>query len=147
MTRTEKLEPVVKHVEKHEQSALQAVAFSQQQLHSQQLRLQQLISYQQEYANNLAQASANSYSAVQLQEYNRFLGQLDDTIKQQENLVNMATREVEIKRQTWKMRHSRSEAMHKVVDRLEASELKQSEKIEQKVMDEFALRQSMKSVR
>ena len=51
MTRSKKLAPVVKHVDSNEEKALQAVAFSQQQLELQQSRCQQLIEYKKEYSD------------------------------------------------------------------------------------------------
>jgi flagellar protein FliJ len=140
MTRTKKLAPVVDHVERNEQMALQSVAFSQQQLQQQINRLNQLFDYQKEYAERHNQGVATSYSAVQLQEFNRFLHQLDETIKQQQHVVAMAEREVEIKRQKWKLTHSRSDAIHKMVDRLQIDEKKQEQKQEQRFMDEISLR-------
>ena len=145
MTRTQKLQPVVKHVDSKQQLALQAVAFSRQQLEQQQARLEQLIVYKDEYANQPLNPQAASYSAVQFQEFNRFLTQLDDTIKRQQQVVALAQRELEIKRQKWQLSRSRSDAMHKVVDRIQVNELKQAEKVEQKVMDEVALRSFLKN--
>lgn len=146
MTRSEKLQPVVKHVENREQSALKDMAFSQQQLQMQLKQLQQLIEYKNEYANRYSSSQPVSYSAVQLQEFNRFMTQLDDTIKQQNNVVIMAQREVDVKREKWKHTRSRSDAMHKVVDKIKTSELEQTEKTEQKFMDEVALRLSLKKL-
>lgn len=145
MTRTKKLAPVVKHVDKKQQTALQAVAFSQQQLKNQTDRLQQLKHYKLEYASQHTSGSQLSYSAVQFQEYNRFLAQLDETIEKQNQVVEMAVREVEIKRQNWQITRSRSDAMHKVVDRLQESEQQLEAKTEQKFMDEVALRTSQKT--
>jgi len=142
MTRSKKLRPVVKHVDKREQKALQAVAFSQKQLQQQQLRLQQLIVYKQEYIEQ--QARPQTCSALQMQEFQRFLAQLDETIKGQQQVVQMAERELDIKRNHWKTSRSKSQAMHKVVDRIQTSEMKKAEKTEQKLMDEFALRSSLK---
>ncbi len=143
MTRSKKLKPVVQHVDKREQKALQAVAFSQQQLRQQQLRLQQLIDYKQEYIEQHTQPK--TCSALQMQEFQRFLAQLDDTILRQQDVVAMAERELDIKRNHWKLSRSKSEAMHKVVDRIHSGELKKAEKIEQKMMDEAALRCALKS--
>lgn len=144
MTRTKKLAPVVDHVDKNEQTALQAVAFSQQQLQQQINRLNQLFAYQSEYAERHNQGVAISYTSVQLQEFNRFLHQLDATIKQQQQVVALAEREVEIKRQKWKLSRTRSDAIHKVVDKLQQAEQKQEMKKEQKFMDEVALRNALK---
>ncbi len=145
MTRTKKLEPVVKHVDQHEQTALQAVAYSQQQLKTQQGRLQQLKDYKKDYEDQQSASNAVALSAVQFQEFNRFITQLDDTIKQQQQIVDMARREVEIKQKAWKVKRSRSEAMHKVVDRIKAGEMQQEHKTEQKFMDEVAMRLFMKN--
>ncbi len=145
MTRSKKLQPVVKHVDKNEQSALKAVAISQQQLQQHLNQLQQLKDYKNEYANKHSSEKGVSYPALQLQEFNRFLNQLSDTIAQQQQIVAMAQREVDIKRQSWKVTRSRSDAMHKMVDRIQANELQKAEKIEQKYMDEVALRISLKT--
>ena len=144
MTRSKKLKPVVQHVDKREQNALQAVAFSQQQLRQQQLRLQQLIDYKQEYIAQ--QARPQTCSSLQMQEFQRFLAQLDDTISRQQQVVAMAERELDIKRNHWKLSRSKSEAMHKVVDRIQSNEQKKADKVEQKLMDEVALRSAMKSI-
>ncbi len=143
MTRSKKLAPVVKHVEKNENSALQAVAFSQQQLQKQVAQLEQLVRYRQEYAER--SHDQFTYTAVQLSEFNRFIKQLDDTIEQQRQVVHMAEREVELKRQKWKVTRSRSDAMHKMVDRLTEQEIKQQDRTDQKTMDEVALRNAIKN--
>ena len=145
MMRSKKLQPVVRHVENNEQSALKAVAFSQQKLQQHQNQLQQLKEYKSDYENKHSSATGVSYSALQLQEFNRFLHQLNDTIKQQQEVVQMAKREVDIKRQSWKHTRSRSDAMHKVVDKIQASEMKRADRIEQKNMDEVALRIALKT--
>jgi flagellar FliJ protein len=142
--RTRKLAPVVEHVDKHEKSALEAMAYSQKQLNMQQEILQQLQRYKEEYTHCPTEQQPVSYSCVQLQEYNRFLAQLDQTIKQQQGIVEMAMHEVEVKRSKWKYQRSRSQAMHHVVDRIEASEQQQLQKADQKLMDEFALRQRLR---
>ena len=143
MTRSKKLKPVVQHVDKREQTALQAVAFSQQQLRQQQLRLQQLVDYKQEYIAQ--QARPKTCSSLQMQEFQRFLAQLDDTIARQQQVVAMAERELDIKRNHWKLSRSKSEAMHKVVDRIQLGEQKKADKLEQKLMDEVAQRSVIKS--
>ena len=144
MSRSKKLAPVVDHVEKNERTALQSVAFSQQQLQQQLNRLNQLLEYKQDYAERHSQGVSISYTSVQLQEFNRFLHQLDETIRQQQHVVVMAEREVEIKRQRWKLTRSRSDAIHKVVDRMQMDEQKREQKKEQHFMDELALRNAFR---
>ncbi len=137
--RTKKLAPVVKHIDKNEQQALQAVAYSQQQLKKQQDSLAQLMDYKSDYMQR-HQSGLVTCGAVQFKEFRRFLDQLDETIERQQLRVASAERELDFKRQKWKLKRSRSEAMHKVVDRLQTSEELQIQKSEQKMMDEIALR-------
>lgn len=144
MTRVRKLAPVVDHVEKLEQDALKAVAFSQQRLQQQQQRLDQLIRYREDYANRHNDGPV-TYGAMQLREFQRFMAQLDDTIEQQREVVRLAEREVEFKRQKWKLTRTRSDAMHKMIERINEQEQQQLQKREQRLMDEHALRQSGKS--
>lgn len=142
--RTKKLQPVIKHVDSNEQNAMQAVAFSQKQLALQEEILQKLHDYKQEYIDGHAQSTGTAVSAMQLQEYSRFLMQLDETIRKQQQVVDMAEREVEIKRIKWHDHRSRAQAMHKVVDRIEADEHQHAQVLEQKFMDEIALRNTLK---
>jgi flagellar export protein FliJ len=107
--------------------------------------LNQLFEYQKEYAERHNQGVTISYSSVQLQEFNRFLHQLDETIKQQQQVVAMAEREVEIKRQKWKLTHSRSNAIHKMVDKIQMDEDRQEQKKEQRFMDEISLRNAFRN--
>lgn len=139
MTRLKKLAPVVKHVENREQSALQAVAQSQQQVQFHTQRLEQLQAYKEEYVQRTEQPG-QSMNALALREFHRFLDQLDETIRQQQQVVSLAKRELEIKHQKWQLTHSRSKAMHKVIDHIHESELKQIEKQEQMLNDEIAQR-------
>lgn len=144
--RTRKLAPVVEHVDKHEETALQAVAYSQRQLHMQQEILDKLTRYKKDYTDRPENLQPVSYGCVQLQEFNRFLAQLEETIKQQQRNVELAMRELEVKRSKWKSTRSRSKAIHNVVDRIHASEQLQLQKADQKLMDEFSLRQRLKDV-
>lgn len=139
MTRSKKLKPVVKHVEDREQDALQGVAFSQRRLTEHETRLKQLIEYRLEYINRHV-SETGSVNAVAFQEYHRFMSQLDDTIKQQQQVVELAVKELEVKRKHWQLSRTKSDAIHMMVDRIQKSELQEEERVEQKLMDEAALR-------
>lgn len=139
MTRSKKLKPVVKHVEDREQDALRGVAFSQRRLSEQEIRLKQLVDYRLDYINRHV-SEQGSVSAVEFQEYHRFMSQLDDTIKQQQEVVELAVKELEIKRRHWQLSRTKSDAIHIMVDRIQQSELREEERVEQKLMDEAALR-------
>ncbi|MFT5218330.1 MAG: flagellar FliJ protein [Planctomycetota bacterium] len=136
MTRTQRLQPVVRHADKKQQQALQAVAKSQAVYEAELGRLQQLNNYRQEYQQN----SANLCSAYELQELQRFLSQLDDTIVKQQELIGIREKELEQIRQAWKLTRIDAKMMNKVVENIEKQEVIELERQEQKVLDEFCQR-------
>lgn len=139
MTRTERLEPVVQHVDEKEQQALKAVAVSQNEVEVEKSKLRQLESYRDEYLTKQSMTNS-SCSVVELQEFNRFLAQLDDTIKKQIDVIRFRETELECKRQSWMETRINSNVMHKVVENMQVEEEKQLSRSEQKSMDEFCQR-------
>ena len=141
MRRIERLDPVVQHVDKKQEKALQAVAFSQGQVLTERNRLDQLMVYRNDYLENKSQLQ-QACSAIELQEYSRFLVQLDDTIKKQMEVIRLRETELDVKRRAWQATRINSNVMHKVVENLEQQNLLQEERREQKSMDEFAQRKA-----
>lgn len=140
MKRSRRLKPVVQHVDDLEQQALKEVAVCQNQLASEQQRLQQLQQYRYEYQARRDTANA-VYSSIELVEYQRFLQQLDHTITQQQLVLKRCEVALNGKRELWKETRMNSRLMHKVVDNLNQQEVRHQEKLEQKEMDEHSLRQ------
>ncbi len=139
MTRTQRLRPVVDHTDKKEQRALQEVAQSQGVLEIEQNKLIQLRQYKSEYLQK-KQQDIGIYSPIELQEFNRFLQQLEETIERQQDVINLRQQEFEHKRQTWNATRIDSKVMHKVVEKLQKQETVKQERAEQKALDEFTQR-------
>ena len=139
MTRTQRLRPVVQHTDKKEQRALQEVAQSQAVLGGEQTRLAQLQDYKLEYLQK-KKYDIGVFTPVELQEFNRFMQQLDQTIEKQMELVALRQQELEYKRQLWTVTRIDSKKMHKVVEKLQQQEVVEQERKEQKALDEFAQR-------
>ena len=139
MTRTQRLRPVVQHTDKKEQRALQEVAQSQAVLGGEQTRLAQLQDYKLEYLQK-KKYDIGVFTPVELQEFNRFMQQLDQTIEKQMELVALRQQELEYKRQLWTVSRIDSKKMHKVVEKLQQQEVVEQERKEQKALDEFAQR-------
>jgi len=139
MTRTQRLQPVVKHTDKKEKHALQEVAQSQAILEGEQTRLTQLQDYKLEYLQK-KKYDIGVFTPIELQEFNRFMLQLDQTIERQMELVAIRQREVEQKRELWTATRIDSKKMHKVVEKLQKQEFVEQERKEQKALDEFAQR-------
>lgn len=139
MTRTQRLRPVVQHKDKKEQHALQEVAQSQAMLDAEQTRLTQLQDYKLEYLQK-KKYDIGVFTPIELQEFNRFMQQLDQTIERQMELVSARQLDLEHKRQLWTATRIDSKKMHKVVEKLQQQEFVEQERKEQKALDEFALR-------
>jgi flagellar export protein FliJ len=139
MTRTRRLRPVVQHTDKKEQQALQQVAQSQGLLEIEQVKQAQLQDYKLEYLQKKKQ-DIGVFTPLELQEFNRFMQQLDETIARQMEVVEMRQREVEQKREAWNATRIDSKVIHKVVDKLQKQEFAEQERREQKALDEFTQR-------
>jgi flagellar export protein FliJ len=118
MTRSQRLHPVVQHTDKKEQRALQEVAVSLE---------------KKKY-------DIGVFTPHELQEFNRFLQQLDQTIERQIEVVELRQQELSQKRQLWNAMRIDSKKMHKVVEKLQQQEFVEQERKEQKDLDEFAQR-------
>jgi len=139
MTRTRRLRPVVQHTDKKEQQALLQVAQSQGLLELEQARQLQLQDYKLEYLQR-NKNDIGLFTSLELQEFNRFMQQLDATIERQMDVVQLRQREVEQKREVWKASRIDAKVMHKVVEKLKKQEFVEQERKEQKVLDEFSQR-------
>lgn len=139
MTRSQRLHPVVQHTDKKEQRALQEVAVSQNLLEIEQGRQVQLQNYKLEYLEK-KKYDIGVFTPHELQEFNRFLQQLDQTIERQMEVVELRQQELSQKRQLWNAMRIDSKKMHKVVEKLQQQEFVEQERKEQKDLDEFAQR-------
>tara|TARA_R110002074_G_scaffold184752_1_gene350158 strand:+ start:446 stop:880 length:435 start_codon:yes stop_codon:yes gene_type:complete len=139
MTRTERLQPVVQHADKKQQQALLEVARCQRALEMEEKRLAQLKNYKHEYLSKKHEEQP-VYSAVELQEFHRFIEQLDQTIEKQLELVKLRQFEFDAKRNSWQETRVGSKVIHKVVENLQLQEVVAEAREEQKTLDEFSQR-------
>jgi len=139
MTRTERLQPIVQHTDNKQQQALLELARSQEVVDQERAKLAQLKNYKVEYEKS-RHLDNRVFSAMELQEFHRFLEQLDDTISKQKQIIKLRKNQLEQKRQCWNETRIKSKVMHKVVDNLQQQEFIEQEHKEQKALDEFSQR-------
>jgi len=139
MTRSQRLHPVVEHTDKKEQRALQEVAVSQNLLDTEIARQTQLQDYKLEYLQK-RKYDIGVFTPLELQEFNRFMQQLDQTIERQMEVVALRRQELEQKRAIWNAMLIDSKKMHKVVENLQQQESAEQARKEQKALDEYAQR-------
>ena len=139
MTRSQRLHPVVQHTDKKEKRALQEVAVSQNLLDTEIARQTQLQDYKLEYLQK-RKYDIGVFTPLELQEFNRFMQQLDQTIERQMEVVALRRQELEQKRAIWNATRIDSNKMHKVVENLQQQESAEQARKEQKALDEYAQR-------
>lgn len=139
MSRSRRLQPVVRHVDDLEQQALSEVAKCQNQLQVEQERLRQLQQYRLEYQSRKSH-TGQTFSSFELVEFQRFICQLDETIEQQQLVLKQCELSLAKRRDQWKETRVNSQLMHKVVDNLHQQEKAKQEKLDQKELDEHSLR-------
>ena len=140
MTRSQRLKPVSRVAEHHEQTAARAMGEYQQRLNVHENRLRELIKYREEYAHGFQIAGARGMGAAQLQDYRTFLARIDQAISQQQGQVAQARRQYEQKKDEWFHRRTRSQALEKVAERYRKQERHDEDRREQKDSDERAQR-------
>jgi flagellar FliJ protein len=143
MKRTERLIPLVSHTKKKEQLALKAMAACKNELDMELKKVDQLKSYKIDYMDKQSLKNV-TYSSFELQEFKRFVDQLDQTIIQQGAIVTMRRKALDHRCKIWQLTRVNLKVMDKVVDNLNKVERLKEDKAEQKVMDELSQRKTQK---
>lgn len=136
MTRSKRMNPVLRVAEHREKDAARRLGQTQQRLQQQQARLQELIGYRDEYNQKFQQTCSAGVDVKQLQEYRLFLSRLNDAIAHQQRVIANAEREVEQARAGWLRTRTRSQALDKVRDRFIEAERREADRREQADSDE-----------
>jgi flagellar FliJ protein len=136
MSPSKRLKPVQRFAHSKEQSAARSMGQSRKNLEQEEAKLKQLKQYHQEYLSRFQQISSEGMSASQLQEFRAFLAKVDEAINQQEEVVAASLVNHNNHKSNWKQKHSRTQALNKVIDRYRDQEQKIADRREQKENDE-----------
>lgn len=142
MTRSERMDPVLKVAAHREKDAARRMGQTQQRLQQQQERLRELVGYRDEYNLKFQQTCSAGMDVKQLQEYRLFLSRLNDAIRQQQQVVAKAERELEHARNVWLGTRTRSQALDKVRERFVDAERREADRREQADLDERSTQQA-----
>ena len=129
---------VAKIAESDEQKAAQALGECQQKLEVCRDRLEQLVGYRSEYLSAFNEKAGHGISINQMQRFRSFISQLDHGIEEQQRAIGDAQLEVELKRQEWFGKRTKTKAMGKVVEQHRYQEQLIAGKRDQKESDERA---------
>jgi flagellar FliJ protein len=136
MSPSKRLKPVQQVAASRERNAARSMGKARQHLAQEEAKLAQLKQYHQEYLERFQQVASQGMSAAQLQEYRAFLVKLDEAIQQQEKVVAASMANHSTHKNNWKQKHTRTQALGKVVERYRKEERKAADRSEQKENDE-----------
>jgi flagellar FliJ protein len=136
MSPSKRLKPVQQVAASRERNAARTMGQARQHLAQEEAKLAQLRQYHQEYLQRFAQVASQGMSANQLQEYRAFLAKLDEAVRQQEKVVAASMANHSTHKNNWKQKHSRTQALGKVVERYRKDEVRSADRKEQKENDE-----------
>jgi len=140
MTKSKRLKPVSEIADAKERDAARYMGEQQGVLERHKTKLTELIQYRAEYAEKMVSAGGTGISAGKMQDYSTFIRRLDEAIVFQRSQIELAVRQLEIKQREWRVMHTRSEALNKVVSRYQTAEVREQDKREQNESDERAQR-------
>ena len=140
MIKSKRLKPISEIADAKERDAARHMGEQQAVLDKHRNKLVELIKYRDEYAEKMVTAGGQGISAGQMQDYGRFIRRLDEAIVFQRSQIDLATRQLEVKQREWRVMHTRSEALNKVVSRYKTAETRAQDKREQNESDERAQR-------
>ena len=107
-------------------------------------QLKMLMDYQLEYQNNLNNDMSQGIASLRWQNYQQFIQTLEKAIDQHRQQLIQWNNKVEQALTFWREKKQRLQAWQTLQDRQESAALLAENRLDQKKMDEFAQRASMR---
>lgn len=138
--RIQRLAPVVDLATRSERDAALALGQAQQKLLQSETQLHDLQCYLSDYQQQWLTSGRQGVSGQWMVNYQRFLGQLDTAIEQQNRSVEWNRANLSKVRERWQQSHMRLEGLRKLVARYQDEARRVADAREQKHFDELAQR-------
>jgi flagellar FliJ protein len=103
-------------------------------------KLDLLLGYRDEYTGRFREAAQNGLTQLEWNNFQHFLGRLDEAIEQQRKTVAQQVRNTAAGQEQWKQQRKKLKAFDTLSARYYASENAKETKRDQKLQDEFAAR-------
>jgi flagellar FliJ protein len=140
MKSSQRLGPIIDKSRKSEEVAARALAEARNRQEGAQQKLAELKAYRAEYIEGLHYKSQAGLNAMQMKDYQAFLGRLDEAIRQQQQVLASLEQEAAQVRERWMQAKQRLSALGKLGDRQRQREQINSDRLEQLETNEHALR-------
>jgi len=141
MKPSKRLRPIVDMARESEQLAARGLTEARNSVTAAEQKLAELEAYRNEYIEGLQYKTDAGLNALQMKDYQVFLGRLDAAIRQQQQVLAGLKAEAGHARQGWLQEKQRLSALDKLSDRHINRERLASERIEQAESNEHAMRQ------
>ena len=136
MAPSKRFRPVHRVAESRERKAARELGESQKKMREQQDRLAALKQYHKEYLERFRGAAQVGLSVPQLQEYQAFLKKLEAAIREQEKILHLSHRECSGRKDAWREKHVKTQALGMAIDRFRLAEQKIMDSREQRETDD-----------
>ncbi len=136
MKASKRLHRVIQITEFQENNSARMLGGLQQKLLAYQARLNDLSKYRAEYGQRFIDLGQVGLSALQMRDFQSFMMNLDDAIRQQEEAINQLEFEYDEKKRQWLAARNKTKAIVSINQRYQQKEQQQEEKIIQKEIDD-----------
>lgn len=99
-----------------------------------------LLEYKQGYEDNLKKSLASGLNIEAYQNYQNFLGKLEEALEGQKSILEMADKVLKVRRKSLQEAQKKKLSYEVLLQRADNRALKSELKKDQKMMDEFAMR-------
>jgi flagellar FliJ protein len=138
MKRSQRLNPVIKVAKDAEQKAAKAMGESRRTLERHQIKLTELLAYQQEYVQRYVDAGRSGIAINRMNEYREFLCRLNEAIASQKQVVRSRQSDLDKKDHAWRQTRVTHKSVDKIVSRHRIRERYAEDSREQAASDDRA---------
>lgn len=136
--KSQRLDPVSRLAKDSEHKAAAALGECARQCRDQEQKLAELEDFRREYRRRFEDLGSRGAQVKQINDYRRFIEQLDQAVAQQRKLTEEIRRRLELHNRHWTERRSKRRALDKVIDRFRTEEGRAAHSREQREADERA---------
>lgn len=146
MNRVKRMQPVLRLAEIELDKIGRQLMLIQQRIEAEQLKMQQLQDYQQEYRLRLQRAGQAGITVDRLRLFDGFHQQLDRAIVQQQQLILQMQHDHQTVRALWQQKDIRFKSLQKMIEKLQREALVLQNRNEQRNHDEYARRRGKDNI-
>lgn len=135
MKKSNRLQSILRLAEYRENSAIRGMVDSRRKVQQEQQKLEQLVSFQEQYSNRLNNSVSQGIAVSQLMEYREFLYRIGRAIQEQEQVVDGMNESHDVHSTAWRSARSHKLGIDQVWASARSRELDADARREQSEID------------